>query len=349
MLFEPRVPTKQLADFLRRLSMSLEVGIDVRKALASEALRCSGRLRLHALDMSTAINGGSSITAAINDTGKFFPSLVRQLVAVGEQTGDLPEVLKKLAEHYDEQLKLRQTFVSTIAWPMIQLGMALAIVGFLIWIAGVISRMGNGAVDLLGFGLTGEVGLLIYLLVLGAIAAGGFVVYRAIATGKVWVAPLQQFVTRLPVIGGALKTLALSRFAWTLQLATATALDVKRALSLSFQSTRNAVFISHDQQVQDLIQNGDTIHDALTKTGVFPVEFLNAVQVGEDSGRLSETMEIIARQQLDAARRAMAVLTKAAGYGVWLLVAGLIIMLIFRLAGVYLGNLNQALNMANHK
>ncbi len=45
----------------------------------------------------------------------------------------------------------------------------------------------------------------------------------------------------------------------------------------------------------------------------------------------------------------MAVLTKAAGYGVWFLVAALIITLIFRLAGVYLGNLNQALNMVNHK
>jgi type II secretory pathway component PulF len=105
------------------------------------------------------------------------------------------------------------------------------------------------------------------------------------------------------------------------------------------------VFIAKDQQVQDGIQNGDSIHDALTKTGIFPIEFLHAVQVGEESGRLSETMEIIARQQLDAARRAMAALTKVAGYGVWLLVAGLIITLIFRLAGVYIGNLNQALNM----
>ena len=229
MLFEPRVPTKQLADFLRRLSMSLEVGIDVRKALASEALRCSGRLRSHALDMSTAINGGSSITAAINGTGEFFPSLVRQLVAVGEQTGDLPEVLKKLAEHYDEQLKLRQIFISTISWPMIQLGMALAIVGFLIWIAGILPRIDDKHPnDLLGFGLTGDTGLLIYLLILAAFAAGGFVIFRAIATGKVWVAPLQQVITRLPVVGTAVKTLALSRFAWTLQLTTATALDVKR-------------------------------------------------------------------------------------------------------------------------
>ena len=109
------------------------------------------------------------------------------------------------------------------------------------------------------------------------------------------------------------------------------------------------MFIAKDERVQDLIQNGDSIHGALTKTGVFPMEFLHAVQVGEESGRMSETMEIIARQQLDAARRAMAVLTKAAGYGVWFLVAALIITLIFRLAGVYLGNLNQALNMVNHK
>ena len=345
MLFALRVPTKQLAEFLRRLSMSLEVGIDIRKALTSEAARCTGRLRAHTLEMSDAINGGASLSAAIKDTGEFFPSLVRQLVAVGEQTGNLPEVLKQLSEHYDEQLKLRRIFTSTIAWPMIQLGMALAIVGFLIWVAGVISRINGGKVDLLGFGLTGEVGLLVYLLILGAIAGAGFGVYRAIATGKMWVAPLQHFVTRLPVVGAAVRTMALARFAWTLQLTTATALDVKRALSLSLSSTRNAMFMSKDQEVQDRIQSGESIHDALTKTGIFPVEFLHAVQVGEESGRLSETMTIIARQQLDAARRAMAALTKVAGYGVWLLVAGLIITLIFRLASVYLGNLNQALNM----
>ncbi len=301
---------------------------------------------MHTLEMSDAINGGALLTAAINDTGEFFPSLVRQLVAVGEQTGNLPEVLKQLSEHYDEQLKLRRIFTSTIAWPMIQLGMVLAIVGFLIWVAGVILRINGGKVDLLGFGLTGEIGLLIYLLILGAIAGVlDSSSYRAIATGKMWVAPLQHFVTRLPVVGAAVRTMALARFAWTLQLTTATALDVKRVLSLSLSSMRNAMFMSKDQEVQDRIQSGESIHDALTKTGIFPVEFLHAVQVGEESGRLSETMTIIARQQLDAARRAMAALTKVAGYGVWLLVAGLIITLIFRLASVYLGNLNQALNM----
>ncbi len=175
MLFAPRVPTKQLAEFLRRLSMSLEVGIDIRKALTSEAARCTGRLRAHTLEMSDAINGGASLSAAINDTGEFFPSLVRQLVAVGEQTGNLPEVLKQLSEHYDEQLKLRRIFTSTIAWPMIQLGMALAIVGFLIWVAGVLPRIdAKHPNDLLGFGLTGEIGLLIYLLILGAFAGGWF-------------------------------------------------------------------------------------------------------------------------------------------------------------------------------
>ena len=105
------------------------------------------------------------------------------------------------------------------------------------------------------------------------------------------------------------------------------------------------MFIGKDQEVQDRIQSGESIHEAITKTGIFPVEFLHAVQVGEESGRLSETMTIIARQQLDAAQRAMAALTKVAGYAVWCLVAGLIIMLIFRLFGSYFGLLKQQLNM----
>ena len=145
---------------------------------------------------------------------------------------------------------------------------------------------------------------------------------------------------RLPVVGTALKTLALLCFAWTLQLTTATALDVKCVFSLSLQSTRNAVFMSHDQQVQALIQNGDSIHSVLNDwrlpAGVF---------ARRASGRGKRPHVRDDGNYRPAATRcgpcAMAVLTKAAGYGVWLLVAGLIITLIFRLAGVYIGNLNR--------
>jgi type IV pilus assembly protein PilC len=349
MLFAPHPSTKSLAEFLRRMSTSLEAGIDIRKVLSNEARRSSDAMRSRVQDMSDMINGGSSFSAALDATGEYFPELTRELVAVGEQTGHLPEVLKQLSEHYDEQMALRRMFMSTIAWPMVQLVMSLCVVGFLIWISAVIGRMNGGnTIDFIGLGLTGESGLLIYVIFLGVVGFGIFWIYQAIITGKIWVAPIQRAIMKIPGLGGAFRTLAIARFAWVLHITTSVALDVKRALHLAVRSTHNVEFTDHDKRMQASIQRGEPIHEAMTETGAFPIELIHSVQVGEESGRLAETLELVAKQQFDAARRALAVLTRFAGWGVWAMVACLIIVLIFRMASIYIGNLNEALNWANH-
>ena len=189
MIFSQRISTKQLAEFLRRLGLSLESGIEIRKALASEARRSSPAVRERVEAIGAAVNAGTSLTEAINQTGNFFPPLTRELLAVGEQTGHLPEVLRQLVEHYDQQLALRRIFLSTISWPMLQLAMALLVIGFLIWVSAVIKRTTGNPTDIIGLGLTGETGLIVYVAVLALIAAGIYAAYRAVVTGKAWVAP----------------------------------------------------------------------------------------------------------------------------------------------------------------
>ena len=119
-------------------------------------------------------------------------------------------------------------------------------------------------------------------------------------------------------------------------------MELKRALALALDSTHNVEFISQRDQILGVIQRGHEVHVALAQSNVFPKELLDAVQVGEESGRLPETLAILSRQQLDEARAALAILTRLAGYAVWLLVALLIIALIFRLAGFYIGMINAA-------
>src|SRR5262249_15161284 len=143
--------------------------------------------------------------------------------------------------------------------------------------------------------------------------------------------------------GGAIRTLAIARFAWTLQLTLGAAIDVKRALSLALASTHNVEFTDHTAYIQEMTTRGQSIHETLAKTRVFPTELIQAVEVGEDSGRLVETMAIVANQQTEAAGRAFAVLTRLAGYLVWFLVAAIIIAIIFRLFSAYVHNINQAL------
>jgi type II secretory pathway component PulF len=84
-----------------------------------------------------------------------------------------------------------------------------------------------------------------------------------------------------------------------------------------------------------------TLHAALASTGAFPRELLDAIHVGEQSGMLVEAMRRQADEYQQRARAALSILAQTLGYLVWALVAMLIITLIFRLYGSYIGTINR--------
>src|SRR5215469_3603335 len=185
MLFSSRIGLRELAQLCRRLSTGLEAGVDVRRVWAREKEGyVSPTLRRHFDQMAEAVNRGDTISDALAETGTYFPPLFRELVNVGEQTGKLAEVLRRLADHYDHQLRLRQMFMAAITWPMMQLTAAVGIIGLLIYVMGFLPTMADGKpVDILGLGLVGGRGLILYLLMVGGVAAAIAVVIQAIRRG----------------------------------------------------------------------------------------------------------------------------------------------------------------------
>jgi len=344
MLFSPRISIRELARLCRRLATSLEAGIDVRTVWSREAERATGltaRTRLRAV--SEAVNEGLSLAAGLAETGDYFPPLFRELAEVGEQTGHLAESFVRLAEHYEEQLKLRRILITASTWPLVELGLALGVVGFLIWIMGIIGQRGDQTIDPLGFGLVGNAGLAAYLTFLALIAIALFVVYQAIRCGMVWTAPIQLLLLRIPVLGQAFQSVAMARLTWALHLTLEAGMGLRRALAISLRSTRNAHYTRHLRSVDRAIEAGEPVHAAFLETRAFTPHFLDAVQVGEESGRLVESMQVLSRQYREQAEAAFRALTVLGGFAVWMLVAAIIIFLIFRLAMFYIGTLNSYL------
>jgi type IV pilus assembly protein PilC len=341
-LLEAQIGLKPLAALCRRMAMSLGAGVDVRNVFLREAngARGIGRGRFRAIRDDVAT--GSTISDALATTGNYFPQFFREVVQVGEESGNLPEVLRDLADHYDHQLKLRRNFLIAITWPLIELGLALAVVGLLIWLMGVIPQLASAKVDILGFGLTGTSGLIKYLLFLGAVGLALFFIHRATTRGLLWVAPVQRAIMSIPRLGRAIETLAMARLAWAMHVTLNSGMDLRKALAMSLASTHNVVYTRHTEAILRDIRNGHGIHESFTSTGAFPYDFLDALQVGEDSGRLTETMAHMAQEYQDQARLAMNTLTILFGLVVTGLIAAVIIFMIFRVASFYIGVLNDA-------
>jgi len=331
-----RIGTKPLAGLCRRVAIALESGIDERRIWQREAEQARGHMRVAVDRIQQAVERGQSTGDGVDQMGSYFPPLFHELVQLGDQTGKSAAVFRRLADHYDHRLQLRRAFLAGITWPLIQLIAAVIVVGFLIWILGVISdNMGDAPYDILGLGLKGNRGLLIYV-TLVTVACGMFVAgYYFVRSGAAWVGPVEKLVMRLPAVGNCLRTLAISRLAWTLGLSLEAGMDFRRALPFALQSTHSSYFQQHIPDVQATVDRGEEAYVALAQTGVFPNDFLDTLHVGEQSGRLEEAMLRLADQYQDRARAALATLTMLAGFAVWAFVALIIIAIIVNIVASY--------------
>ena len=309
--------------------------------------RSRGSSRTVMRDISESIERGNSFHKALLVTGNYFPEVFREMVGLGVETGHLDRILKELANQYEHKQMLQRSFLAGIAWPMIQLLIAIVVVGILIFVMGIVSNMTGTEIDILGLGLIGAKGVAIYFSIVGSVFLGFGFIYLLFSRGQLRFLPLDRLALMIPGVGGALKTLALSKMAWAMALTAAGGMEVRRSIRMALSSTRNRYFMRHIKQIDSDLLDGQEIHRTLRSTDAFPDDFLDAIETGETSGKLSESMDILSKQYQDKARNALNILAMIGGVVVWLGVMAIIIMLIFKIFSFYRGTLNDALDMVN--
>ncbi|MBN2577589.1 MAG: type II secretion system F family protein [Pirellulales bacterium] len=344
MIFSPRISLRNVGQLCRRAAIAYEAGLDARSIWAKEAQRAGGAARRPLEIVSRSVAAGDSLSEAFFAAGNYFPPLMGELIAVAEQTGRFDAVFKQLAENYQEQLQVRRQFLATIAWPMIQLGLALGVIGLFIWISGFIRQMTGSDFDPLGWGLYGAKGVVIYLLILAALGGIIFVFLQAVRRGAFWIRPVQRFVLRVPLLGGAVNKILLARLTWSLYLTFDAGMEIRRAVRISLHSTNHATYLDPLASIDRMLEQGNSLHESFLQARCFPRDLLDAVAVGEESGRLAETFALQNRQYRDQARSGSASLAVFAGIVIWVLVAALIIYMIFHLfVTAYLQPIQKAL------
>lgn len=342
-MFSAQVNKKQLAALCRRLATSLEAGLDIRRIMTREAEgRSNPQLRRRLAEIDRQVARGVSMREAVASTGEFFPPLFREMIAVGEATGKQAEIFRHLADHYDHQLAVRRVFMIALAWPALQLVMTVFIIGGLIWALGAIARYTNSApTDILGFGLVGTPGLIKYFSFLATVTTVGLLAWQAIKRGWLWGKVVERMLLRAPFIGGALRAIAMERLAWSLQLTFDTDMETRQAVNLSLRSTQNGVFYDAAPDIARDVASGRSLTEAFERTHIFPNDFLEALEIGERSGRIPESMAHLAQQYQDRGRMAVRALTAALGVITVMAIAAIIITLIFKVAFFYIGTINN--------
>lgn len=333
--------------FSRRMGIGLRAGADILRLLDAESKYGSTRQREAMSRVLESVKAGFQISDAMKQQSKFFPSLMISLTRVGESAGKLESTFLTLASHFEQQVTLRRLFLTAVAWPVIQLILGLFVISLVIYLMGILVPAGGGEMtDILGLGLRGGSGVMIFWCYIGCVVAILWAMHYAYQRNLGGVQNIIPVLYMVPKFGPSLQTITLSRFTRTLSLALGAGLDPIRSVKLSLDSTDSDYYRSGGQVFESAIRDrGDTLEGALRSTDLFPETFLHLVEVAEMSGTESESIDHLATEYEERAKMAMRTLAGVATAVVWMTVAGTLIFFIFRLASVYIGALNEAAAM----
>ena len=332
----PRLSLKRLALFSRQLGNMVGAGIPLRRALGTLRKTARGRVGRTIERIADDVSQGHSFSDAVNARGNDFPPLMQSLIHVGEETGSLDIVLDRLADYYEMQRNLMRRLVGRLILPCLQYLAAVLVVALATMVASMLPTGGNP------FG----VGLPPYaILALGwGLVPAAWLVYLFFTRYLGGARPIHELALRLPIVGHLMRTFAVGRFSWCMSLCTNSGMGVFDAAGMSLAATANAAFAGRSARVQQDLRGGCTLYEALTHAELFPVEFLEIVDVAEQSGSLTDSLERASRQYFEDAERGAQAMASAVGWLIWVLIAIFIIIMIFRVASGVFGGMYEAID-----
>jgi MSHA biogenesis protein MshG len=291
--------TEQLL-FARQLHTLLRAGVPILSALTGLQESSDGALMRQTLQqVRRSLESGQELSLALAQHPKVFDTFYVSMVRVGEMTGRLDEVFKRLFEHMEFEIFMRQQVRSALRYPsfvIIAMAAAIAVINLMVVpaFATVFSSFGADlpwATRLLigSSRFTLEYG---WALALGAVVAF-FVLRRWIATpaGRLaW----DRLGLRLPLAGKIVQKATLARFARSFALALRSGVPVERALAVVAQTADNQFIASRIEQLREQVERGDTILRSAAAAGIFTPVVLQMIAVGEETGAVDELMDEVA-------------------------------------------------------
>lgn len=295
-----KIKEKELALICSQFAIILSTGMSIQRCVEMVAAQAKNRhIRQMLEKVAEEVGAGYSMAQSFENNAPYLPKTFIETVRAGEQSGTLEECFQRLHRYYDKSAKTKAKVVSTLTYPAMVI--VVAIVVFIIIIAVAVPAF-NDVFAEMGTQLPGITRVLLAIsdffvgwwwLLLLLIAAGLGIAYmvarrsvqgrRAIAAWSLTKAPLHQLHTLN----------AAAQFAHSMATMLTAGLPVPKALDVTGNVISNYTFALAVQEVKQKVERGRTISESMGQIEYFPKMLTEMVGVGEQSGSLEETLDVI--------------------------------------------------------
>ena len=296
-----RTKLKDLAVFARQFATMTASGMSLLRSLSIlEEQTSAATLKKAVSEVRTDVAGGVSLSASMARHEKVFPRLMVAMIRAGEAGGMIDRALEQIAASLEKDTALRGKIKAALTYPAIVLSFTFVLIAaVLIFIVPVFEGMFKN--------LGGELPAITQFLVdtshnmgwIGplVLAAGitGTVLYkRRYRDNDNFRLKVDEIKLKLPVFGPLFRKLAMSRFSRNLGLLLNVGVPVMQALSVVGETTGNEVINRAMQDVQSAVRDGQPMSAALRHHKIFPEMVTQMIEVGEESGQISQMLDKVA-------------------------------------------------------
>jgi len=295
-----KIPHGQLLIFTEQLGHLLKAGMTLDEGLSVLEKRLKQpRVQQMTHSLHQALVDGRSFSQALRDFPRIFPPIYVNLVAAGEASGALPDILSRLVEHLMQAKNLRDSVQQALIYPMFLALAGVALITLFITfmvpqLVGFMSQNG-GALPLPTRILLGvNQAITNYWWLALAIAVGGVIAFRAFVRSDEGRIAWDRFRLMIPGYGRVIRHRYYAQFSRTLGTLMENGVPLLRAIDLVTEIAGNRYLEVKMVEVRRAVIDGATLSTALTAQQLFPDLFTDMMAVGEQTGHFSQTMQTIA-------------------------------------------------------
>ncbi|GAA2514307.1 type II secretion system F family protein [Pilimelia columellifera] len=299
--FGPKVTLKDLTVLSRQFATLVSSGMSLLRALGVLAEQTSNAVLKEAVtEVRSDVEAGIGLSDALGRQSEVFPMLMVALVRAGEAGGFIDQALEQVAVTFEKDSALRSKIKSALTYPAIVMAFSVILIAaVLIFIVPIFEDMFAQ--------LGGELPLVTQLIVsashaiawvgpvLLALSVGGVLLFqRELKRNPATRLAFDRFKLRLPVFGPLLRKLAMSRFSRNLGTLLNVGVPMLNALSVVGATTGNAVVTEAMKGLQDAVREGRPMSAQMAEQELFPAMVTQMVEVGEETGEISQMLGKIA-------------------------------------------------------
>lgn len=291
-----RFTAKDVALVTRQLA-TLVTAAPLEEALRTIAAQAEKRaVRQVLTGVHAQVLEGFRLSDAMARQGNAFPPLYRAMVAAGEGSGALPDILERLADLLERQQQVRGKLVAALVYPaalaLTALAVVIALMAFVVpKVVDQFDSMGRelptltkvviGLSDLMTrWGLP-----MLVLLAVGAVA------FARLLRRPEFRLRFDALVLRTPLVGRLVRDMHAAQLARTLSTMLASGLPMMEGLVITARTVHNRVLRAATDTMVASIREGGSLSSAMRRAAVFPPTLLYMAGSGENSGRLAPMLE----------------------------------------------------------